>query len=269
MTATEPLADISFIANRPLTAQERRVIRAGLKLYAARMEQRAKQLAEDECPNGIQSAIVLQIRGNDHQQGLLGVFTEQMSIEDQAQLTLDDARRALEASASACANAMIDMPDFPPTGEYVDELKRFVRTWSEEQREVATKYALAAAELKENEVMTEPMPERVRQALARAREWTMTDADREHWLHRGPWEVAWENDIAEGVLLYFAQRTEGDAKIADADRFDTERGAEACAARLNQHWYLTSHGESASTDEVTPDEESGPASDDKAADEEG
>lgn len=240
------------IPNRPLTSLERRIVRSALKHHADRIEKLAKNLADNECSNDAQLDMVHQIRGDDHSSGLMGVFTEQLSIVDQAQLSFEDTRRALEGASRAVAKALVDMPDFPPgPAPYITELERFIRTWSDEQRRVALQYAIAAGELKEGEVMTEPMPERVRQALSRAREWTLSDDDREHWLARGPYDVTWENDIGTGGLLFYARRTdvtgEGAERqetfVPDLDRFATEGEARSCAARLNREWYLTMQGE--------------------------
>lgn len=73
-TATETVV-LHTIPNRGLTAQERKIICSGLRMYAVRMEQRAKQLSEDDCPNALQLALVKQIRGDEHGSGLIGVFT--------------------------------------------------------------------------------------------------------------------------------------------------------------------------------------------------
>lgn len=239
---------------------------SSLKGFAKKLEARAKQLADDDVSNDNLLEMVMAIRGSDHESGLVGVFTEQMSLGDQAQITFDDVKRQLEATSSAVANALVDFPDFPPgPAPYIDELKRFIRTWSDEQRGVALRYAIAAAELREGETMTEPMPERVRQACARAHEWSMSEDEREHWLARGPFEPMWENDAAAaGVVLWYAQRESGDQKIPDpsGDRFATEKEAAKCCARLNRAWFLTMQGEPGEPDPTPTGAEQAEANDD-------
>lgn len=241
-----------MMQNRMLSGTERQTIRLALTRYCDDLEKKAKQLSDlglhtDEITDKIRM-----IKGRDTQPGLIGVFTEQLSLGDEAQIRIDDVARALKAASEAVVHQLYDLPDFPGRPEDTSAMVRFVQTWRDAEREEALMYALGANSLQEGEVNTTPMPDRVRQALARAREWAMSDEECEHWLARGPWSVGYEAKVSEGVGLWFAVREDAHGTVleTDPDRFDTEHAAELCAARLNQHAYLT-------TADQTEDDRSG------------
>ena len=178
-----------------------------------------------------------------------------MSIGDEAQLKLDDERRAQDAEALACRDILLKLDDMPP-GEIADQLLAYVKTWSGEQRQAAIEYATTVNALPEGETFTGEVPRNVRMAIDRALEWTMPEDEIRHWLAKGPYRASWWTDDS-GKTWWYAQmppktiqdpEAKTDEAIAKQEQpntsltdavvehglFETEVEAQRCAARLNR-----------------------------------
>jgi len=236
-----------------LARVERAIMRDALNYYVSTVQKRIKNLRELGLPvDDMHQRIAIINGGNGLGTGIYNKLTEQMSIGDQAQLQLDDERRAQEAEAVACRDILLKLDAMPahPKGQLDEPLLKYVRSWSTEARQLAIEYATTVNALPEGETYSGEVPSHVRFAIDRAIEWTMTNEEIQHWLAAGPYRASWWEDGDKKIWWYATvpPKTVQDpgavpaatppapsaSDVADHGLFETEAEAQRCAARLNQ-----------------------------------
>ena len=216
---------------------ERAVMRYALNNYMESLEKLSKQLRSRGLSNEeVKQRIALINGGDGLGSGIYNRLSEQMSIVDETQLTIQAEQRANEAEAMACTEALIGLTDMP-IGKYGEQLLALVRTWPSNKRTEAIEYAVAVGAPPEGEKYQGEVPSQVRVVIDRAIEWTMTAEDIEQYVAAGPWRTAWLEDDAKKVF-HFAElppAVEGEAATqGDHGLFQTAPEARRCVARLNR-----------------------------------